>query len=172
MDNQKDRHQSNGRQPGGDQPDSSRSYSAKAARPGKGRRQPRNQGPRIGREKRTIKAMTALYCRDHHQGAKPADGLCAECADLFDYAQTRLDYCPFGESKYACADCQIGCYTEEMATATRNLMRYAGPRLWRRHPILALFHFLDGHLLHRAPDRSAAAARPGRDKNASQGRKA
>ncbi|WP_328984836.1 nitrous oxide-stimulated promoter family protein [Thiorhodovibrio winogradskyi] len=159
-------------QSGGNQPDGGRAHLAKLSQRGKGRHRPKNQGPRIGREKRAIAAMTALYCRDHHQGRMPGNGLCAECSDFLGDVQSRLDHCPFGESKYACIDCRIGCYSETLARATREVTRYAEPRLWWRHPMLALLHFLDGHLLHRAPGRSAAATRPRRGKNAGQGRKA
>ncbi|WP_338053459.1 nitrous oxide-stimulated promoter family protein [Rhabdochromatium marinum] len=117
----------------------------------KARRPPPRRGPRIRREQRTIAAMIALYCRAHHAGSGgSADQLCEDCTEVLKYAHRRLDYCPFGEAKYACSDCQRSCYSAAMTAATRRIMRYAGPRLWRRHPLLALWHVL-GHLLHRAP---------------------
>ncbi|WP_346267040.1 nitrous oxide-stimulated promoter family protein [Thiorhodovibrio winogradskyi] len=116
------------------------------------------QGPRIRREKRTIAAMTHLYCQDHHG---TTGGLCDDCAELVNYAHRRLDYCPFGESKYTCLDCRINCYTADRALTTREVMRYAGPRLWRRNPLLALLHLLDGRVLHRAPKRAQSAPSAG-----------
>jgi hypothetical protein len=97
-------------------------------------------GPRINREKKTISAMMRIYCRDHHLGA---DGLCAECAALLDYAHRRLDTCPFHEEKPACNHCEVHCYSAVMRERVRGVMRYAGPRMLWPHPILSLYHLLD-----------------------------
>jgi hypothetical protein len=96
---------------------------------------------RIKREKKTIEAMIALYCRDHHQ-AEPTP--CETCADLLAYARQRLERCPWGESKPTCAKCPIHCYQPEMREQVRRVMRYAGPRMLLHHPILAIAHLLDG----------------------------
>ena len=95
---------------------------------------------RLQRERRTIAAMIAIYCRDHHH----AQGLCAECAALEAYASERLDRCVYGPEKPTCVNCPIHCYKREKREAVREVMRYAGPRMLRRHPILALTHLLDG----------------------------
>jgi len=102
--------------------------------------------PRIEREKRTIRAMLALYCRDHHGRA---DELCDECAELLKYALGRLDRCPFGEGKTACSDCEIHCYKPAMREKVRQVMRYSGPRMLLHHPILAVRHLIDGR--HKKP---------------------
>jgi hypothetical protein len=96
---------------------------------------------RIDREKRTVRAMMAIYCRDHH--GRTAE-LCGECAELLAYALERLERCPFGEGKTACVDCEIHCYKPAMREKVRGVMRYAGPRMLLRHPMLALHHLLDG----------------------------
>jgi hypothetical protein len=98
-------------------------------------------GPRIRREKQTVAAMIDLYCHDQH-GANGA--LCPECGALHDYAMQRLDRCPFGEEKSTCADCTIHCYKPAMRERIRVVMRYAGPRMIWRHPLLAVRHVLDG----------------------------
>jgi hypothetical protein len=108
--------------------------------------------PRITREKRTLRVMLELYCRAHHAVApsggndvSPARGqLCVECQPLLDYALCRLDRCPFGAEKPTCANCPIHCYKPLMRTRVQTAMRYAGPRMLFRHPILALFHLWDG----------------------------
>lgn len=100
-----------------------------------------NQGPRIGREKHTVAAMIELYCEEEH-GA--ANGLCAECQALHDYAMQRLERCPFGEQKTTCAHCTVHCYKPVMRERIRVVMRTAGPRMIWRHPILAVRHLLDG----------------------------
>jgi len=93
------------------------------------------------REKRTIEAMVRLYCRDQHQSTS---GLCPECQQLKDYALSRLQRCPFQEGKTTCAKCPVHCYSPAMRQRVKAVMRYAGPRMLYRHPILALLHLLDG----------------------------
>ncbi|MEW8026442.1 MAG: nitrous oxide-stimulated promoter family protein [Candidatus Thiodiazotropha sp.] len=95
---------------------------------------------RIRREKQTISAMMAIYCRDHHHSD---DSLCEACDQLLDYARRRLDTCPFQEKKPACNHCTVHCYSKDMRIRVQDVMRYAGPRMLFRHPILSLFHFLD-----------------------------
>lgn len=100
-----------------------------------------NEPARIAREKRTIGAMVAIYCRAQHGSPK---GLCPECSELLDYAIARLDRCPFGAKKATCADCTIHCYRPDMRDRVRDIMRYSGPRMIFRHPVLAAWHLLDG----------------------------
>ena len=97
--------------------------------------------PRMRRERRTIEAMIRLYCRDHHGGGRK---LCLGCAELLDYAFRRLDRCPFQEGKTTCAKCPVHCYKPSMREKVREVMRYSGPRMLWHHPVLALFHLLDG----------------------------
>jgi hypothetical protein len=90
--------------------------------------------------------MIALYCRDHHAGAPAAargDGLCAECAELLDYARLRLERCRYGAAKPACAGCETHCYKPTMRERVRMVMRYSGPRMLRQHPVLAVAHLAD-----------------------------
>ncbi len=101
---------------------------------------------RMVREKRTVEAMIGLYCRGQH-GA--AHDLCAECAVLADYARLRLQKCPFQAGKTTCARCPVHCYRPEKRQQIRAVMRYAGPRMLLRHPVLALLHLLDG--LRKSP---------------------
>lgn len=95
---------------------------------------------RIRREKRTIEAMLRIFCRDHHG---TADGVCSDCKELQRYAYQRLDSCPFAELKPACNHCEVHCYSRKMRDRVRNVMRYAGPRMLFRHPILSVGHLLD-----------------------------
>lgn len=96
---------------------------------------------RMNRERRTVLAMIRLYCRDHH---KTRAGLCAACDSLWDYVQRRLDRCVFGDEKPTCAKCPVHCYAPDPRTQIKTVMRYAGPRMLLRHPLLALGHLLDG----------------------------
>jgi predicted amidophosphoribosyltransferase len=106
--------------------------------------------PRIVREKRTIRAMVTIYCRAHHG---TAGELCPECRELLDYASGRLDRCFFGAEKPACAKCPVHCYKPAMRAKARAVMRYAGPRMPYKHPLLALFHWLDGLRFRRQESR-------------------
>ena len=96
---------------------------------------------RLEREFTTINAMIVIYCSDHHGGS--AKALCSECAALLDYAGKRLDNCPFAQEKPACNHCTVHCYGRSPRERVRDVMRYAGPRMMYRHPVLAFRHLLD-----------------------------
>ena len=108
----------------------------------------KNTAPRFEREKATLEAMISLYCGDQH-GTK--DGLCAECASLKEYAFSRLDCCRFGEDKPKCSDCTVHCYKPMMREAVVKVMRYAGPRMIIKHPVMAIAHMIDG-VRHKPAD--------------------
>ena len=84
--------------------------------------------------------MIGMYCRRHHNGTE----ICEECAGLLQYARQRLEKCPFGEGKTTCAKCQVHCYKPDMRQKIRVVMRYSGPRMLFRHPVMAFRHLLDG----------------------------
>ncbi len=91
--------------------------------------------------------MVGMYCRDHHaarQRAEAGGGLCEECSALLDYARARLARCPYEEDKPTCATCSTHCYKPAMREQVRAVMRYAGPRMLREHPVLAVAHLRDG----------------------------
>ena len=96
---------------------------------------------RIQRERRTILLMIGLFCRDKH---RHAGGLCPACQQLADYAMARLDRCRFQGEKPPCAKCPVHCYKPALREQVREVMRYAGPRMMLEHPVLAVFHVLDG----------------------------
>lgn len=98
---------------------------------------------RVAREWRTLQAMIRIACRDLHGGA---DELCAGCGELRLYAERRLARCPFAEEKPTCVKCPVHCYEEGMRERVRQVMRYAGPRMLLRHPVLALLHLRDERL--------------------------
>jgi hypothetical protein len=97
---------------------------------------------RMLREEKTIEAIIAIYCHDHH--GLTGDVLCKECSHSLDYARLRLSKCPFQEGKTTCAKCPVHCYKPDMRKKVRGVMGYSGPRMMYRHPILALYHFMDG----------------------------
>jgi len=97
--------------------------------------------PRIKREARTVEAMIRLYCRDLHGGK--AD-LCPACSELLSYSIERLAQCPFQQGKTTCVRCPVHCFRPVMREKIQAVMRRAGPRMPYRHPILALYQYLDG----------------------------
>lgn len=97
-------------------------------------------GPRIAREQATIRAMLEIYCSDHHA---PEAGLCGDCGELLAYALQRLGICPFQEQKPACNRCEVHCYSAKQRERVKKVMRYAGPRMLLRHPLLSIRHLLD-----------------------------
>jgi hypothetical protein len=96
------------------------------------------------RESVTVEAMIALYCHGQHRDRLSQDELCPECTQLLEYARERLDNCPFQEGKTTCAKCPVHCYRPDMRAKIHAAMRYAGPHMIWRHPILALYHLIDG----------------------------
>ena len=74
----------------------------------------------------------------------PATRCATECAELLVYATRRLDRCVFGDDKPTCAKCTVHCYSADKREEVRAVMRFAGPRMIWRHPVLAVRHVLDG----------------------------
>jgi hypothetical protein len=95
---------------------------------------------RIEREKVTIQKMIRIYCRYHHH---TKEDLCDDCHKLLDYAQAKIDHCVFGENKPVCAECKVHCYKKDMREKVRKVMRFAGPKMLFRHPVLAIMHLID-----------------------------
>lgn len=92
------------------------------------------------REKAMVSEMIALYCRKRHGSKK---GLCSECAVLDAYARAKSERCPFMETKTFCSNCKIHCYKPEMRETIRAVMRFSGPRMMFRHPVMAVRHVLE-----------------------------
>jgi len=95
---------------------------------------------RLNREKKTIEAMMGIYCQAHHHSQGK---LCQECGELLHYAFARIEKCPHGDQKPACAKCRIHCYNKAMRDRVRQVMRFSGPRMMLRHPLLTALHYLD-----------------------------
>jgi hypothetical protein len=94
------------------------------------------------REFSMIATMLQMYCHSHH--APESTRLCPDCLALHDYARRRLERCVFGDAKPTCANCTVHCYKPSRREQIRQVMRWAGPRMLWRHPVLAVRHMLDG----------------------------
>jgi hypothetical protein len=95
---------------------------------------------RIDREAATIQEMIRLYCMAQHGSSTE---LCADCQELSRYALLRLEKCPYQAEKPACAKCSVHCYKPKMRERIRVVMRFAGPRMLVRHPVLTVLHMMD-----------------------------
>lgn len=85
--------------------------------------------------------MIKIYCTAKHGTSKT---LCSDCSRLNEYAMNRLERCTFGEDKPTCQKCPIHCYKPDMKIQMQEVMRYSGPRMIFRSPLLAVVHLLKG----------------------------
>lgn len=94
----------------------------------------------ISSEKKTVKVMITMYCNSHHNTGKTA--ICSSCNSLLEYAISRIDNCPFGDDKPSCEKCPVHCYKNEQRDEIKKIMRYSGPRMLFKHPLLTIKHLL------------------------------
>ena len=93
------------------------------------------------KELEVVKLMIELYCHKNHKTKK--HNLCPECQELYDYVIFRRGKCPFGENKPFCQNCKIHCYKPDMREKIRSVMRFSGPRIVFKHPVIATRHLIE-----------------------------
>ena len=93
----------------------------------------------VEREIGMLRMLLEMYCAGRHG---TAGGLYPDCAELFEYAGGRVARCPHLPRKPSCRSCTIHCFDAAHRERIRAAMRYAGPRLFLRHPWRALEHLL------------------------------
>lgn len=86
------------------------------------------------RDKVIVCKMIELYYRKKD--------LANECEELKLYAIKRIDACPHRNKSFFCSSCETPCYNPEMRDKIRNVMRYSGPRMLFKHPIMSIKHAL------------------------------
>ena len=89
-------------------------------------------------EKKTLTTMISIYCESVHGGKT----LCDECRKLKDYAIQRIDRCIFGPGKPACKKCPVHCYSPKRREEIRTVMKFSGPAMLYKHPVLAILHLV------------------------------
>lgn len=94
---------------------------------------------KIEQEKLTLSLMIDMYCTKLHKSKLV---LCQDCQAIKKYAFTKLEKCPFGLEKPTCLSCEIHCYSPEKREQIRQIMRFSGPRMLFRNPILVFRHFI------------------------------
>ena len=87
------------------------------------------------RDMETVEAMIRIYCRHHH-----TQDLCKECRVVLVYANARIEKCLFGLEKPACNKCTVHCYSPAMKEKVKEIMRFSGPKMIYRHPVMAFIH--------------------------------
>lgn len=90
-------------------------------------------------EIKMLSLMIGIYCRRSHN----CDELCDECKELLVYASSRVNRCPFMETKTFCSSCKSHCYSPIMRERIRDVMRYSGKWMLIYHPIIAVKHIID-----------------------------
>jgi hypothetical protein len=129
--------------------------------------------PDVARDTRTLADFVQIWCDGHHVGGprRPliSDAaelgvylgnepiLCEECAEHLRYAEKRRAYCP-QDPKPFCAHCEVHCYRSDEREWQRAMMRYSGPRSWRKgHAIAGVKHALEGRKWRKEMERRAKA---------------
>ena len=89
--------------------------------------------------------MIRIYCLGNHKESRKEESvkgkeLCSKCKELAEYAEFRLEKCPFKKNKGFCSFCKIHCYKPEYRAQMKEVMRYSGSRMLLSHPIFALSH--------------------------------
>ena len=121
---------------------------------------------RVRRTAETDGAQLGIYRRK-----RPV--LCQECEAHLAYAEQRRAYCP-KDPKPFCAHCDTHCYRSVEREWQREMMRYSGPKSWRRgHAIDGIKHVLEARRYRRrtlAEANVAAGERAGRPEHQEESR--
>lgn len=134
----------------------------------------RMREPKVISDTTILGDFVRIWCDGHHGAAERSavqtDGaqlgiygsrrpvLCAECEAHLAYAEKRRAFCPH-EPKPFCAYCETHCYKFDERAWQREMMRYSGPRSWRKgHAIDGLRHLLEGRKYKKFAKAKARAA--------------
>ncbi|HNX07538.1 MAG TPA: nitrous oxide-stimulated promoter family protein [Bacteroidales bacterium] len=90
------------------------------------------------REKKVVYLMIGMYCKKRHRQAE----MCEKCRQLTIYAYEKIDQCRYNPKKPKCSKCTTHCYQKNKRDEIRQVMRFAGPRMIYRYPLIALWHLL------------------------------
>ena len=87
----------------------------------------------IEQEKKLITIMIEIYEKAHGE----------DLSTLKEYAYKRIDHCPRKEEKTFCSSCPIHCYAPVYRQQIKMVMKYAGPRMIYKHPVIAIKHMIN-----------------------------
>jgi hypothetical protein len=130
--------------------------------------------PTIAKDTTTLADFVVIYCDGHHREAvrrlvetdaallgiygRKRPVLCAACEAHLAYAEKRRAYCN-QDPKPFCAYCEVHCYKSDEREWQRRMMRYSGPKSWRKgYAIDGIKHVLDGRKYRKLAEAKKAAA--------------
>jgi predicted amidophosphoribosyltransferase len=130
--------------------------------------------PQVVHDSVVLADFISIWCDGHHRdrSRRPAatDGaelgiygrkrptLCEECEAHLAYAEQRRAFCP-KDPKPFCAHCDTHCYRSAEREWQREMMRYSGPRSWRRgHAIDGIKHVLEARTYRKRIQSEATLA--------------
>lgn len=133
----------------------------------------RMRDDKVAHDTRVLADFVSIHCDGHHRDrareAAATDGaalglygrkrpvLCTECTEHLAYAEKRRAYCP-KDPKPFCSHCDTHCYRPEEREWQRAMMRYAGPRSWRRgHAVDGIKHVLEARKHRKEMERQSLA---------------
>jgi hypothetical protein len=97
-------------------------------------------------QEKLVASMIKIYCKQNH---KSVEGLCDACSNLFNYAQQRLEKCPYGKNKPVCSNCRIHCYKKEYKEKIKEVMRFSGPKIIFYKPVSGIKYLIKKKFLDR-----------------------
>lgn len=127
--------------------------------------------PKVRHDVAVLGDFVQIWCDGHHAQAprRAVDSaasragvygrrhpvLCSECEAHLAYGEQRRALCP-KDPKPFCAHCDTHCYRAEEAEWQREMMRYSGPKSWRKgHAIDGIKHVLERRKHRRSMERMA-----------------
>ena len=90
-------------------------------------------------KKQLIHEMITIFCAAKHSRV----GNCQICSRLEEYANMKIDRCPLGDSGISCSSCRVHCYGESERSLIKEVMKYAGPGIFLKSPLLTLRYFMN-----------------------------
>lgn len=98
----------------------------------------------IEEEIRIVDLMIDVYAAAHRKAPSGIGMEHAETEKLKAYTHARIKQCRFRsrQEKPFCNVCPVHCYKPAMREKIRLVMRYSGPRMLFRHPVLCLLHLI------------------------------
>ncbi|MHB1418983.1 MAG: nitrous oxide-stimulated promoter family protein [Bacillota bacterium] len=96
-------------------------------------------------EEKTVNKMVHIYCEKMHEVKRGR--LCPKCTELLTYAVNRIERCPHGDRKPVCGKCKVHCFKPSMREEIKKVMRYSGPRMIYRSPLLSVRYLYRKYLM-------------------------
>lgn len=85
--------------------------------------------------------MIKIFCKSNHSDDNTynCNNLCNKCYDMQKYMHYRIDHC---KQNNFCAYCGTKCHPKDKSDYMKKIMRYSGPRIFKKYPIISIKHFI------------------------------